>query len=201
MYAALRQGYGLPKTLISLWHSLPFVLSIAVLQLIFRHEGEQVWQLGILRISSEGVFYATAMAFRLASVVLCAKAISRNSFQDFQAAFAAIRFPEEFSFMLSYGVQLIPSFAARLKGFMRSLQLRGIEPSKLPWGKRLQVYKLMAISALAEIISGSTYAAIALELRGFRSQGKRSSLHKKSAGITDAILLAGLILLIIFCLY
>ncbi|PKN73452.1 MAG: cobalamin biosynthesis protein CbiQ [Candidatus Cloacimonetes bacterium HGW-Cloacimonetes-3] len=201
VYSSLRLGYGWRRTFYSLWRSLPFILSIAVLQLIFRQEGEQWWHYGILSISSGGIFWATVLSLRLATVLLCAKAISRSSFQDFQTAFAFVHLPEEFSFMLSYGVQLIPGFSAKLKGFVRSLHLRGIEPSKLPWKQRMAVYKLLAVAALAGIINGSNYAAIALELRGFRSKGKRSFLHKKSAGIADAFMLAGLILLTIFCLF
>jgi len=193
-------GYGWIKTFKSLWRSLPFVMSLAVLQLIFRGEGEVLWRMGFMRISSGGLYWAAVISLRLMAVVLCAKAISRNSFRDFQSAFAAIRLPEEFSFMLSYGVQLIPSFSAKLKGFMQSLRIRGIEPAKLPWKQRLSVYKLMAVSALAGIINGSTSAAIALELRGFRSKGKRSFLHKQSVGFADALLLAALILFIVFCL-
>ena len=200
LYSSVRGGYGFIKTLKSLWRSLPFIMSLSVLQLIFRGEGEALWHWGFMRVSSGGIYWAAVISLRLATVVLCAKAISRNSFRDFQAAFAAIRLPEEFSFMLSYGVQLIPSFSAKIKGFMQSLRMRGIEPAKLPWKQRLSVYKLMSIAALAGIINGSTTAAIALELRGFRSKGRRSFLHKQSVGLADAFLLAVLILLIVFCL-
>ncbi len=200
VYSSLRKHYGLFRTIISLWLSLPFILSIAILQLIFIREGEALWQFGCFAITSGGVHWAAIIAIRLATVVLCAKAISRNSFPEFQAAFAALHLPEEFSFMLAYGVQLVPAFGKLLKGFIRNLQLRGIEPSHLPWKQRMQVYKTMAITAMAGIIGGSTHAAIALELRGFRSKGKRSHLHKKSAGIADAVILAGLILLTFFFL-
>ncbi len=200
LYSALRKAYGIKKSLLSLWKSLPFVLSLAVIQLIFRREGTMLWSYGILGISGGALYWAGLISLRFFTVILCAKALSRCSYPEFQAAFATLRLPEEFAFMISYGVQLIPAFGNMLKGFMRSLRLRGIEPAKLPWSKRLQVYRTLAISAIAGIISNSHSSAIALELRGFRSHGKRSYLHKQSVGLADACIFAGLILLIYFSL-
>lgn len=200
LYSTLRKAYGIRKSLLTLWKSLPFVLSVAVLQLIFRREGDMLWSYSILGITEGALYWAGLISLRFLTVILCAKALSRSSFPEFQAAFAFLRLPEEFAFMLSYGVQLIPAFGTMLKGFMRSLRLRGIEPAKLPWSKRLQVYRTLAVSALAGIVTNSQSSAIALELRGFRSSGKRSYLYKKSVGLADACIFAGLILLIYFSL-
>lgn len=193
-YAAVRLPSGLLQIFRILRQSLPFVLSIAVLQLIFRRDGELLWSLYWLKISTGGLAWAIILGLRLLTVIYCAKALAVNSFQDFQAAFSALHLPEEFSFMLSYGVQLVPAFGARIKGFVRSLHLRGINPAQLSWKKRILVYKLLAVSALAGIINGSTNSAIALELRGFRSNGKRSSLHKRSFGMADFVLWLAMLL-------
>ncbi|MDY0152079.1 MAG: energy-coupling factor transporter transmembrane component T [Candidatus Cloacimonas sp.] len=192
---SLKTGFFL--SLLTLKRSLSFIIPIAVLQVVFNRSGTTLWQFHILTITTGGLVWASILAIRLTTVILCAKALAVNSFQDFQATFVHLHLPEEFSFMLSYGVQLIPSFVAQFKGFIRSLHLRGIEPAKLSWRKRLQVYKLLAVSALAGIISGSTSAAIALELRGFRSIGKRSCLHRKSLGVWDAMVMIALIVGII----
>lgn len=196
LYVSFRIKGSAKRVLQILWRALPFVLSIAILQLLFRQGGTTLVQLGILKINSLGLDWSLIMLLRLSTVVLCARAIAENSFQDFQMAFAALRFPEEFSFMLSYGVQLIPEFSSQIKGFMQSLRLRGIEPSRLNWHKRIQIYRILAISSLAGIINNSTKAAIALELRGFRSEGKRSFLHEKKFSPADMLSITGLILLI-----
>ena len=184
-YSLWRSEAGVWQFLASLIRSLPFVISLAILQLLFRREGSVIWRLFFLSFTDSGLYWSAVISLRLVTVVLCAKALAVNSFQDFQAAFAKLHIPEEFAFMLSYGVQLVPGFLAQIKGYIRCLQIRGIEPAKLPWTKRLQVYKLLAVSALAGIISGSTRSAIALELRGFRSQGKRSYLHNRSFNLGD----------------
>lgn len=195
-YAALRIKGGVYAVLKSIWNSLPLLLSLAIIQILFNRQGKILWEYGWLRLSSTGLYWGMVFALRIITVILCSKALAALSFPQFQAAFATLRLPEEFSFMLSYGVHLVPMFLAQLKGFMTTLRLRGIEISKLKLNKRMHLYKLLAISALAAVISGSTYAAITLELRGFRSQGRRSYLHECKLHLTDAMA----VLIIVICL-
>jgi len=188
-YAGLRLERGFIQTLKTLLHSLPLVLSIAILQLIFRRGDELLWSWGVLSISVEGAKLAVQMGLGLLVVIYCAKALAVLSFQEFQLAFGLLRFPEEFAFMLSYAVHLVPAFIKQMKDFVINLKLRGINPSRLPWKQRMQVYKLLAITALADIIKGSSRSAIALELRGFRSNGKRSHLHTRPIKAADILVL------------
>ncbi|HPA24843.1 MAG TPA: CbiQ family ECF transporter T component, partial [Candidatus Cloacimonas sp.] len=78
---------------------------------------------------------------------------------------------------------------SQLKGFVTGLKLRGIDAAKLSLSKRLQVYKQLSITALAELIRSSETAAIALELRGFRSEGKHSILHQQKFSYRDLLCL------------
>jgi len=187
LYAALRLERGGAQTLKTLLHSLPLVLSIAVLQLLFRSKGHTLWQFGFIKISEEGGKLAMQMGLRLLTVIYCAKGLAVLSFQDFQSCFAMLHLPEEFAFMLSYAVHLVPKFMGQVRAFVKGLHLRGIALNALPIKQRLQVYKLLAISALADIIKGSESSAIALELRGFRSAGKRSQLHSRPLRVGDFV--------------
>ena len=87
--------------------------------------------------------------------------------------------------MLSYAIHLVPKFLAQLKGFVTVLKLRGIDAANLSMANRLQVYKQLAITSLAELIRNSEASAIALELRGFRSEGKRTKLHQQKFSYRD----------------
>lgn len=198
IYSSLILPGHVLRSLRILWKSLPFIFSISVLQLLFRREGATLVRFAYLSITAGGLNWAIIMFMRLASVVLCAHTIAQNSFKDFQVAFSALHLPEEISFMLSFGVQLIPNFSKAIKGFMQSLRLRGIEPKSLSWQNRIKIYRILAISSLADIISNSSKAAIALELRGFRSEGKRSFLHKQKFSPADAFCITGLILFIAY---
>ncbi len=187
VYAAFRVRGGVWRLAKTLWRSMPLLLSLALVQLVFRRQGEQMWQMGFLSVSSEGVFFTVLLSIRLLIVIFTAKALAAMDFKDFSTAFHSLRLPEEFSFMLSYAVHLVPSFVSSWRSYFLSLRMRGIAVGKLTIAERLQIYKLLAISSMAALIKNSDNQAIALELRGFRSAGKRSSMHERRIGIADWI--------------
>ncbi|HPI26786.1 MAG TPA: energy-coupling factor transporter transmembrane component T, partial [Candidatus Cloacimonadota bacterium] len=117
----------------------------------------------------------------------------------YRAAFAKIRLPEELSFMISYMAHLVPQLQINFRTQMQELKLRGILVSKLPIKEKLEIYKIISIATVAEIIVQSSSQAIALELRGFRSKGKRSSLNTLNFTYRDlfAPLWVGLWLLLV----
>jgi hypothetical protein len=91
------------------WRSLPLLLSLAFVQLLFRRQGDLLWQFGIISLSREGANYLAVLSLRLLIVILSAKALAVLDFKEFSTAFHSLRLPEEFSFMLSYAVHLVPS--------------------------------------------------------------------------------------------
>jgi len=186
-YASLRIKKGFRGALKTLQRSLPLLLSIAIVQLIFRRQGEVIWSSGFLSFRSVGLKLALLLCLRLITVIYAARILAALSFQDFSVAFATLKLPEELSFMLSYAVHLVPRFLLELKGFVTGLKLRGIDPGKLSFGKRLQVFKLLAVASLAGIIRTSETSATALELRGFRSKGKRTYLHQRKPRVFETV--------------
>ncbi len=189
LYTVWRMENGWQKVFKTLWHTLPFLLVLAFFQIVFRRTGTLLWSYGILKISEEGVLISLQLTLRLLTVIYCAKALAVMGYTEFSKAFSAIRLPEELSFMLSYAIHLVPKFLGQLKGFVTGLKLRGIDAAGLSFSKRLQVYKQLSITALAELIRSSETAAIALELRGFRSEGKRSKLHRQKFSYRDLLCL------------
>jgi energy-coupling factor transport system permease protein len=199
IYAAFRMKNGWQKILKTLWHTLPFLLVLSFFQIVFRRGGSLLWSYGILKISSEAVQISIQLALRLLTVIYCAKSLAVMEYPEFSKAFSAIRFPEELSFMLSYAIHLVPKFLAQLKGFVTGLKLRGIDSANLSIAKRLQVYKQLAITSLAELIRNSETSAIALELRGFRSEGKRTKLYQQKFSYRDILFLlvfSGIVVLV-----
>lgn len=184
-YAAIMISSGMGGALKTLLRSLPLLLSIALVQLIFRRQGEIILEWSFVTIHREGFDLAIVLIFRLLTVIYAAKILASLSFQDFSMAFACLRLPEELSFMISYAVHLIPQFLGQLKSFVTNLRLRGINPGKVTLRKGLEIYKLLAVSAVANLVKNSDASAIALELRGFRSSGKRSFLHLRRLNLLD----------------
>ncbi|MCB5270877.1 MAG: energy-coupling factor transporter transmembrane protein EcfT [Candidatus Cloacimonetes bacterium] len=161
------------------------IVSVSIIQLIFRRGGAVIFELGPLKIYSDAVNYALMIGLRLMVIYFCARSLTKLDFSGYRAAFSKIHLPEELSFMISYMVHLIPQLSLRFKGQMAELHERGLKLKNMKLPAKLTIYKILALSSLADIILQSGQQAIALELRGFRSSGKRSSLHILSFGLWD----------------
>lgn len=185
--ALLKRLRGLKKIL---W----LLVSVSIIQILFRRGGSILFTLGPCAIHSAAVNYSLMISLRLMVIYLCGKSLTKLDFSAYRSAFSKIHLPEELSFMISYMVHLIPELGARFKDQTAELKERGLQISKMKLKAKLTVYKILALSSLADIILQSGEQAIALELRGFRSSGKRSSLHVLSFGPWDLGILFGMAL-------
>ena len=185
--ALLERLLGLKKIL---W----LLVSVGIIQIIFRRGGVVLFAIGPFKIYGAAVNYSLMITLRLMVIYFCGRSLTKLDFSGYRAAFSKIHLPEELSFMVSYMVHLIPQLGARFKEQMAELNERGLKLSKLKLKAKLTVYKILALSSLADIILQSGQQAIALELRGFRSSGKRSSLHILEFDLWDLGILMVLIL-------
>ena len=181
-----REGSGgMGRRLIGLQRYLWLFFSVMLIQLLFTRTGVPILNLGILSIHSDGITMAAVLGLRLAVIYMVANSLSKMDFTLYRSAFAKIHLPEELSFMISYMAHLVPQLSMNFRAQMKELKLRGILISKLPLKEKLEIYKIISIATVAEIILQSSSQAIALELRGFRSKGKRSSLNSQNFSWRD----------------
>jgi energy-coupling factor transporter transmembrane protein EcfT len=173
------------KRLNSLEKLFWLIISLVLIQLIFRRGGGIAYSLGPIHLHREALNSAALLTFRIMSVYMCALSLSRMDFSLYRSAFAAISLPEELSFMVSYMAHLIPGYGARFKEQMQELKDRGISIRSLKFREKIELYKILALSAIADIILSSGRKAIALELRGFRSKGRPVYLHRHRFGGWD----------------
>jgi energy-coupling factor transport system permease protein len=169
---------------------LPLLLSLMAIQLLFTRQGSVLGRVWGFSFYSGGLDNGLALALRLLLIFHAAQLLLRLGYPDFEAAFSAVRLPEELGFMVFYTVQIVPRVGEDFKHLRNLLALRGIELGKLGLKARLRVYALISLTVVARVISRSGIQAIALELRGFRSGGKRSRLHHYRFGLADLGLLA-----------
>lgn len=178
-----------------LYRLMPLLLMVFMLQILFRRGGNTLWSYGWLRIDSNGIYQALMISLRFIIIISCAAILSGLSFVDFRNAFACVRLPEEISFMVAYVIRFVVYLDKYFRDAQKSLSLRGIRNKNLSLRQRLQVFQIIAVSTLADALSKSQMQAIALELRGFRSLGKRTELHQSRFGMSDMLVLYMLILL------
>jgi len=172
------------------------LISIVLIQLLFRRGGGILYSLGPFSIHRKAAVSSAFLSFRIMIIYMCASSLD---FSLYRSAFAAIRLPEEISFMVSYMAHLIPGYSSRFKEQMQELRDRGINLRKLGIKQKLNLYRILALSAIADIILQSGRQAIALELRGFRSKGHPGSLHRYRFRYWDLsilVLMIGVLILI-----
>lgn len=177
------------------------IFSIVLIQLLFRRGGGIFFSLGPIRIHQAALVSSSFLAFRIMIIFMCAISLSSLDFSLYRSAFSALKLPEELSFMVSYMAHLIPGYGARFKEQMQELKDRGLVVSKLGIKAKLRLYRILALSAIAELILQSGRQAIALELRGFRSMGRPGSLHRHRFGIWDIALVVWALLTLSLLLY
>lgn len=188
--ALFARGRELAPYLKGIKRLAPLILSLLIIQTLFRQSGDLIWEKGWFKIYSSGLYTGLEVSLRLIILLIAAGILGRLSFADFRNAFFFL--PTEFSFMISYVVHLIPLLRKRFLHYLQVLRLRGIVLNRLPLGKRLKVYQVVSLSVLGSLLHSSDLQAITLELRGFRSPGKKTYLYKQHFTYID--LLVALIL-------
>lgn len=178
----------------SLLRILPLVLMIMLIQMLATRNGPSLLKLGVVTVHSQGLVLGAALGLRVAVILLAAKLLTRLTPMDFDAAFRALKLPEEVGFMVSYAVHLLPGIHSLLTDTRRTAQKRGIDLKRLKLRQKIRLYAIIALRLVSELLQGSELRAIALELRGFRSQTKTSRLHIYRFGWRD--LASGLALMI-----
>lgn len=193
---------SLPK-LISLLSSLkvllPLILAVFLSQILFRRGGNMLLKITFLAIYSDGVFFALQVCFRLLILLVSATILSSLSYAELRLSLRYL--PEEFSFMISYVLHLLPQLRQQIQVALFSLRNRGIQISRLKYRDRLVIYKTLSLTILAGLIHTSTMQAAQLELRGFRRQGKKTYLYHRKLTLMDGglvIVLIGLSFLLGF---
>lgn len=195
LFSGFHSGFEPRAWLRQLVKFLPVFLAIIIIQILFVKEGKLLWGASWYAVHSGGLHGGISFCLRLLILFFSASLLLKLDFEDFEAAFTAVRLPEELGFMVFYGIHVIPSASRQIGDSRIQLRLRGIDLKKLPLREKIRIYGRISLCVLADVLSRSSLQAISLELRGFRSPGQRSHLHQRRFGAADLTLWTGLALL------
>jgi energy-coupling factor transport system permease protein len=169
-------------------HFWQAILIIAVIQIVFRREGDVLWSLYLFRITDAGVFFGITVAMRLINLILVAGLLFSISSADYLLAFKAWRFPYEISFLITTVIRFIPDYYRLFIAYRETIYLRNINLKKLSVKNKLSVLISMLIPVLTTNLTEVKYRAIALDLKGFRLYPHRTYLYDKKLGTADYLL-------------
>ncbi|MCF7794502.1 MAG: energy-coupling factor transporter transmembrane protein EcfT [Candidatus Cloacimonetes bacterium] len=182
-----------------IWHRLKLILrlvvTLMVFQVLFRHEGETLWQWQFIQITSGGLAYGAAASLRFMLIIIIAGLLFDIPYYDYLLAFRAWKFPYEISFLVATVIHFIPIFHRQFQRSKEALHLRGIELSRLPLITRSKAFISLIFPVVARAISEVRYRAISLELRAFRLYPTRTYLYQQKLQWWDWYIQVGAVIL------
>ena len=102
------------KSFRSLWKRISrigrLILIIFIFQLLFRRNGEILWQFHFIRITDIGFNYALASSLRFFLIILVAGLLMDVPYQEYLIALKAWKFPSEISFLVATTIHFLPVF-------------------------------------------------------------------------------------------
>jgi energy-coupling factor transport system permease protein len=187
-----------------IWHRLILILrlviTLMIFQVLFRHEGETLWQWQFIQITSGGLAYGAAASLRFMLIIIIAGLLFDIPYYDYLLAFRAWKFPYEISFLVATVIHFIPIFGRQFQRSREALHLRGIELGKLPLITRSKAFISLIFPVVARAISEVRFRAISLELRAFRLYPTRTYLYQQKLEWWDWVVQVGVMGIFIFIL-
>ena len=174
------------------------ILTIMIFQVIFRRQGEVIWEYSVLRITHEGVIFGVVSSLRFFIIIVVAGLLFDISYYDYLLAFKSWKIPYEISFLVASVIHFLPIFSHQYQRSLEALKLRGIDLGRINLFRRLRIYPVLIFPVIARAIAEVRWRAISLELRAFRLYPTRTYLHEKKLGAID--LSIQIISMLIFCL-
>lgn len=157
----------------------PFWLSLLAMHGLFFPEGRTVlaaW--GPARVTAEGLGFALDMGLRTSAFVLVLMLFSFSvRVPDLVAALTRLRVPPQFGYVLASTLMLAPIVAARLQTVRQAQESRGLVIRK-DFRSRLHALRLQMVPLVLGLVHEAGARAQALDARGFRRPGPRTSYRE-----------------------
>lgn len=197
---AVWAGVARPLLSTSLKITLPFAISVFLIQGFLWTEGTPIWSIGPLSLKLEGVYFAITSTGRILAVVASFLLLSLTTRPDhLMIALAQRGVPSGLTYIILSSIQIVPAFQRKANTILDAQRARGLETSG---GLRQRASALLPL--VEPLILGSLLdideRAMALEARAFSRQGPKSFLGQLQDSRTQVILrwlMLGLALLII----
>lgn len=174
-------------------HFLPVMLMAMLSQLVFVRTGSPALQIGdTVLFTNVALERAISLVGRLIIIFGCAGIMIGEDRQQVIAALSKMKIPYMFSFMLMIALRFIPVFSQSFSQSMTSLQLRGIDLTKVPLKKKVSLYSSLMLPVVSDAMLKSQDLGISMEARGFRAYPKRTYARQVRLSSADIVWLIGL---------
>ncbi len=166
------------------------VVSIFILQVLFRREGEAILSYGLLKVTEGGIAFGVIVSLRLLNLILISGLLFSISTSDYLLAFRAWKVPYEISFLITTVIRFIPDYYKMFLAYRENLYLRNINIKKLSLKAKFTALLSLLIPVLSNALTEVKSRAIALDLKCFRLHKERTYLHESRLKTIDYLLQA-----------
>ena len=165
-------------------------LGIAIAQSFFSPDERVFFSLGSIKVLTLGGLELGMMTFFRMLVIVCSASImTTTDSRETMQGLVQWKLPYTLAFMTAVGIRFFPIFLEEARDALMSLELRGVNIKRIPFGKKIKVYVYLLTPVLAGVLLRGEVLAVSAETRGFGAYKERTSYLQLRFGIGDWVLL------------
>jgi energy-coupling factor transport system permease protein len=177
---SLSFSYKSFRLLIEAW-SLFGLLGSAIMffHIWTRHEGAELWRLGIFAVHTDGLHFGLLYAFRVAAIMSSSYVFVRTTNpRALVVALVQLGIPYRYAWMIFLSLLSIPVFEAEITIIREAQLVRGIRPAENRLKERLQMARRYVLPLLVSALRRVENVAIAMDARAFGAFPRRTFIDQ-----------------------
>jgi energy-coupling factor transport system permease protein len=156
--------------------SLPFILSVVIIQSLFWGKGTPIFEFWIIAPKQEGAIFALISIGRILLVMSGFILFSMTTRPDtLMISLKQVGVPSSFAYIIVTTLQIIPHFQSKALTILNAQRSRGLETEGSVFTRARAVVPIILPLVLGSLVEVEE-RAIAIEARGFNSKKEETSL-------------------------
>jgi energy-coupling factor transporter transmembrane protein EcfT len=156
--------------------SLPFILSVVIIQSLFWGEGTPIFEFWVLSPKQEGAFFALISVGRIILVMAGFILFAMTTRLDtLMISLKQVGVPSSLAYIIVTTLQIVPRFQTKAVTILDAQRARGLETEGNLLVRARALVPIVLPLALGSLLEVEE-RAIAIEARGFNSQKKETSV-------------------------
>ncbi|MFC4620274.1 energy-coupling factor transporter transmembrane component T family protein [Camelliibacillus cellulosilyticus] len=175
-----------------------------VLNVLFTHRGETLFQWGFIQLTTEGLKQALFISVRLLTIIIATTLLTltttpieiTDALEVLLGPLKKLRFPvHEFALMMSIALRFIPTLTEETEKIMKAQSARGVDFSSGSLARRAKAIVPLLVPLFVSAFKRADELAMAMEARGYRGDVGRTKWRLLEWRLRDTLLLLSIILL------
>jgi energy-coupling factor transport system permease protein len=189
--------------LIQAWLLFCFLgAAIAFFHLWTRHEGMELWRLGIFAIHTDGLHFGLMYAFRMVAIMSSSYIFVRTTHpRQLVVALVQLGVPYRYAWMIFLSLLSIPVFETEITTIREAQLVRGVRPGANQFQQQIEMTRRYILPLLVSALRRVENVAIAMDSRGFGAFPKRTFIDQFRWSRSGLILATSWLLLLLGVLY